>query len=264
MKARFITHATAVAVLLGAALAQGCGNGSDVTAPGGAPILQKVTRASGDLVTRVPALAAAIGAIDNKGAPGRHDATGRRGINWDGVPAQVTNVDTFPAKFFNANSPRGLEYVTAPGTALRVSDNGFADINPSYATELTPFSTPKLFAPIGTNITEFRFRIPGTDTAAVVQSFAAVVVDVDKANTSRLQAFDSDGRLIANVLIPVRQAPDASSLVAVQFDRPAIARVVLTLGDTPLGAGVNDVSSGGKKDVVVLDDLIYSEPQPAQ
>jgi hypothetical protein len=121
-----------------------------------------------------------------------------------------------------------------------------------------------MFAPIGTNRAEFRFRIPGTETAAVVQSFGAVVVDVDKAGSSTLEAFDKDDRLIAIVPIPVRKAPDPFSLVGVQFDRPRIARVVLTLGDTPLGAGVNDVSEGGSKDVVVLDDFFYSEPQPAE
>jgi hypothetical protein len=52
--------------------------------------------------------------------------------------------------------------------------------------------------------------------------------------------------------------------VGVQFDRPAIARVVLTLGDAAPAAGVNDVSSGGTADVVVLDDFLYSEPQTVQ
>src|SRR6476661_352027 len=231
MKAPMFTRATAVAALLGAALALACDSGSDINAPGNAPILRTVTKLSGDVAAHVPEFAAAIGAVDNKGVPGRHDATG------------------------------GLEYLSAPGTGLRVSDNNFADINPTYATELIPFSSPRLFAPIGTNRAEFRFRIPGTDTAAVVQSFGAVVVDVDKAGSSSLQAFDKDGRLIATVPIPVRQAPDAFSLVGVQFDRPAIARVVLTLGDAPLGAGVNDVSEGGTNDVVVLDDFLYSEPQ---
>jgi len=97
-----------------------------------------------------------------------------------------------------------------------------------------------------------------------VQSFGAVVVDVDKPNTTRLQAYDKDDHLIADVPVPVRADPDEYSLIGVQFDRPAIARIVMTLGDTPIGAGVNDVSSGGTADVVVLDDLLYSEPQPVQ
>jgi hypothetical protein len=265
MKALLRTRATALAALLGAALALGCDdNGGDLGGPGSGPILQKVTRTSGDLVTAVPAFAAAIGAVDNAGAPGQHDATGRRRINWDGVPAQFTDVDNFPADFFNLTATRGLEYLTTPGTGLRVSSKQFADINPTYATELIPFTNPKLFAPIGTNRAEFQFRIPGSATPAVVQSFGAVVVDVDLANSTRLQAFDKDGRQIANVLAPVHQAPDASSLVGVQFDRPVIARVVITLGDAPLGAGTNDISERGLKDVVALDDFLYSEPQPVQ
>ena len=264
MKARMFTRATAVAALLGAALALACDRGSDINAPGGEPTLRTVTKLNGEVAAHVSEFAAAIGAVDNKGEPGLHDATGRRAVNWDGVPAQFNNNDAFPATFFNLTATRGLEYLTAPGTGLRVSDNNFADINPTYATELIPFSSPRMFAPIGTNRAEFEFRIPGTATAAVVQSFGAVVVDVDKPGSSRLEAFDQEGRLIANVPIPVRKAPDGFSLVGVQFDRPRIARVVLTLGDAPLGAGVNDVSEGGANDIVVLDDFLYSEPQPAE
>ena len=40
MKARMSTRATAVAALLGAALALGCDKGSDINAPGDAPILR--------------------------------------------------------------------------------------------------------------------------------------------------------------------------------------------------------------------------------
>jgi hypothetical protein len=121
-----------------------------------------------------------------------------------------------------------------------------------------------VFTPIGTNLSEIRFRIPATDTAAVVQSFGAVLVDVDKANTSRLQAYDRNGSLLADVAVPVHAAGSAFSFVGVQFDRPAIARIVLTLGDAAPAAGVNDVSSGGSADVVVVDDLLYSEPQTVQ
>src|SRR5437870_9786504 len=61
--------------------------------------------------------------------------TGRREINWDGVPAAQTNTNTFPGNFFSVNSGRGL-VVTTPGTGLRVSDNNFSDVNATYATQV--------------------------------------------------------------------------------------------------------------------------------
>ena len=248
---------TLVAALFAAALTQACSDdGGDVTAPDPTPQPTAIVQLSGEVDAHIPEFAASIGDVDNKGEPGPH-ASGRRQINWDGVPAQILNTLDFPPDFFKA---RGLVY--GGTTGLRVSDNNFADINPSYATELIPFSAPKLFAPIGTTKVEVRFRIPGSDAVAAVRSFGAVVVDVDKADNSRLQAYDQAGKLIADVPVPVRADPDEYSLVGVTFEQPIIARVVLTLGDVPIGAGIDDVTSGGGGDVVVLDDFLYSEPQP--
>src|SRR5438445_638729 len=47
------------------------------------------------------------------------------------------------------------------------------------------------------------------------------------------------------------------------FDNAIIARVRIRLGTGVLGANVNDVSSGGTSDLVVLDNLIYGEPHKA-
>ena len=250
---------TLAATLLAAALTQACSDdGGDVTSPDPTPQPTAIVQLSGEVDAHIPEFAAAIGDIDNKGEPGRH-ASGRRQINWDGVPAQFTNTVDFPADFF-----KGRGRVSGGGTGLRVSDNNFADINPSYATELIPFSAPKLFAPVGTNKVEVLFRIPASDTVAAVRSFGAVVADVDKANTSRLQAYDQAGTLIADVPVPVRADPDEYSLVGVTFEKPIITRVVLTLGDAAIGAGVDDLSEGGAADVVVLDDFLYSEPETPQ
>jgi hypothetical protein len=257
MKAHTVTILMA---LFAAALTQACG---DYTAPDPATAPKTIVALSGVVTPHVPEFGLAIGDVNNKNETGSH-AAGRREINWDGVPAQFNNNDAFPAEFFNQNAPRGAIYIVANGTSLRVSDNNFTDINPTYGAEFAPFSSPRLFAPIGTNTTELRFRIPGTDTAAAVRSFGAVFVDVDKANTSRLLAYDKNNKLIANIPAPVRAAPDGFSLVGVTFDQPVIARIVLTLGEAPIGTGINDLSSGGIVDVVVLDDLLYSEPQPLQ
>ncbi len=251
--------------IFAAALSQACGdyNGGDVTAPDPIPTPKTIVALSGDVIAHVPEFGLAIGDVNNKNEPGFH-ASGRREINWDGVPAQFNNNDAFPADFFNQNAPRGAIYIVNNGTGLRVSDNNFTDVNQTYGAEFIAFSTPRLFAPIGTTKSELRFRIPGTDTAAVVQSFGAVFVDVDKANTTRLQAYDKENRLIADVPAPPRAAPDAFSLVGVTFDQPVIARVVLTLGEAPIGAGINDLTGGGLVDLVVLDDFLYSEPQRLQ
>jgi SAM-dependent methyltransferase len=68
--------------------------------------------------------------------------SGRREINWDAVPAQFTNADNFPADFFNqpaVGRARGAVFST-PGSAFRVSDRNFDDINPTYADQFHFFS----------------------------------------------------------------------------------------------------------------------------
>ena len=46
--------------------------------------------------------------------------SGRREINWDGVPDQFADPNDLPLDFFNVNSPRGAVFAT-PGSAVRVS-----------------------------------------------------------------------------------------------------------------------------------------------
>jgi hypothetical protein len=278
MKAR---HLSLVAGLFAVALTQACNDGTDgsagntlepeitaqtvsnATAASRAEALAtllKITRISGVVDPKVPTFASSLGSPDNLSESGFH-AEGRRQINWDGVPATFSDNNDFPEDFFNVNSPRGAIYEAEDGTGLRVSSNHFADLAPTNATDLIPFSEPKMFAPVGTRTFELKFRIPGTKTPAVVKGFGAIVVDVDKASLSRLKAFDKNGHVIANIGVPVRKNPDEYSLVGVTFTSPVIAKVQLILGDTPPKKGVKDVSSGGTKDVVALDDFLYSEPQ---
>ena len=245
-----------LAALVGVALTQACSDSSgDIAAPEPTPTPVAVVQLNGDVATQLPAFAASIGDVNNGGEPGFHPS-GRRQINWDGVPAQFTNTLDFPADFFKV---RGAVY--GGTTGLRVSDNNFVDINPTYAAEFAALSTPKLFAPVGTNQVEVLFRIPGSDTVAAVRSFGAVVVDVDRPDASRLKAYDKDNRLLADIAVPVRAAGTPFSLAGVSFADPIITRVVISLGEVPLGAQINDVSGGGAGDVVVLDDFAYSEPQ---
>src|SRR6185503_6796635 len=116
----------------------------------------KVVQGSGDIAPVVARFRALLGDPLNGGQAGQQ-AAGRREINWDGVPAAVTNVNTFPALFFQG---RGASY-GGPGTGFRVSDNDFADLNKSYATQFAPFSGAKTFMPTGSPEMELRFTVAG-------------------------------------------------------------------------------------------------------
>src|SRR5438034_8742348 len=86
-----------------------------------------VIRAQGDSLTVADTLntfrAALGGSLNAPNSPPTD--SGRREINWDGVPAALTNVDNFPATFFNVNSKRGV-LMSTPGTGLRVDSTAFA------------------------------------------------------------------------------------------------------------------------------------------
>ena len=86
--------------------------------------------------------------------------TGRREINWDGVPDAFAAPSLLPPDFFNVNSPRGVVFST-PGTGFSVSANAinptgtpvqFGNINPTFPTLFEPFSPQRLFTAIGSNI----------------------------------------------------------------------------------------------------------------
>ena len=48
--------------------------------------------------------------------------SGRREINWDGVPDAFADPNLLPLNFFNVNSPRGVVFST-PGSGFQVSGN---------------------------------------------------------------------------------------------------------------------------------------------
>lgn len=187
--------------------------------------------------------------------------SGRREINWDGVPAAVTNTDTFPGNFFNSNSTRGL-VMTSLGTGLRVSDNNFVDVNASYGTQFGVFSPVKSIGVVGGNTVDITFQIPGTSTAANVNGFGVIFSDVDTPGSSGIEFFsgsDSYGRFNA----PLRCDAGGLSFVGVAWnDNDPITRVRITSGSGSIGATATDVSAGGSADLVVMDDFLYGEPSP--
>jgi len=222
-----------------------------------------VIRAQGDSLALADTLdkfrAALGGSLNAPNTPPA--ASGRREINWDGVPAALTNVDNFPATFFNVNSKRGV-LMSTPGTGLRVDSSAFASINAALADQFKAFSPKKLFMAVGSNQVEVDFKLVGTTTNGLVKGFGVVFSDVDKAAATRVEYFDANGVEIASIPAPARLGAQGFSFVGAVFDSPVVARVLITSGEAALNATITDVSADGTTDLVVMDDFIYGEPQP--
>jgi hypothetical protein len=185
--------------------------------------------------------------------------SGRREVNWDGVPDAFSAPNAFPANFFNSNSPRGVVFGT-PGSGFQVSSNAavgmveFDNINPAYASIFQVFSSPRLFTSLGSNISDVTFFVPGSTIPASTTGFGAVFTDVDLSATTTLQFFNPGGSSIGT--FPVPAANNGLSFLGVNFDAgEQISRVRITSGNTALGPN----ESGGV-DVVAMDDFIYAEP----
>jgi len=189
--------------------------------------------------------------------------SGRREINWDGVPDAASSPNSFPANFFNSNSPRGVVFST-PGTGFQVSATAasgvgvrFDNINATYSITFQTFSPQRLFTAINSNVTDVNFFVPGTLTQAFTTGFGAVFTDVDLANTTSLQFFDLQNNSLGTFFVPAANL--GLSFLGVQFDAgEKVSRVRITSGSTSLGSSDNSLA-----DVVVMDDFIYAEPQAA-
>lgn len=229
---------------------------SFVAAASAAPV---VVSSCGNITPRVAEFRSLLGAPSNVATP--PNSSGRREVNWDGVAAAATNTNTFPGNFFNSTSPRGLA-LTTPGTGFRVSDNNFADVNASYATQIAAFSTAKTFAPIGSNVLDVSFFVPGTATEATVSAFGAVFSDVDVTNSTVLEFFSSTASL-GTFIAPTRCDATGHSFLGVIFDEgERVSRVRIISGQVSVSASANDITNGGASDIVVMDDFLYSEPIP--
>jgi hypothetical protein len=193
----------------------------------------------------------------------------RREINWDGVPGAQAAPNYLPATFFNANSPRGVVFST-PGTGFQVSgattDSGagqpaaanFGNIDPTYTTTFSSFSPQRLFTPLGSNIFDVTFFVPGTTIPATVKGFGLVFTDVDAASTTAVQFFDAGNTSIGKPLAPALGSGFSFLGGFVGNGQTRIARVRVTLGNTIAAAGQFD--NNGSSDIVVADDFIYGEP----
>lgn len=239
-----------VATLGGAGLASVAGAAPVVFAAAGAgPAAITVTR---------DAFRAAIGGGTVAGANGSFGGL-RREINWDGVPDTRSDPFALPADFFNVNSPRGLVLAT-PGTGFLVSANAAqaAPVLFGFSNDLQAFSQQRVFTAVNSNITDVRFFLPGTTTAATTSAFGVVFVDVEVADQSTLQFFDQNNQLLFSHSALVGGNQGLSFLGAGYTDGTAISRVRITSGRNTIVA--NGVLGNPNDDLVVMDDFLYAEP----
>ena len=205
---------------------------------------------------------------------------GRREINWDG--AVPTDVTTPPVNPFNTFlNTRGAQFTT-PGIGLSQAppsggpQGGLATLfgNPTYATAFRTFSSPRLFTPVGSNITDAGFFVAGSNGSvrATVTGFGAVFTDVDqpdgsgpgtkrgnRGSSTLLQFFDADGRLLFSSFAPASPGNGGFSFLGIKFNDPRIASVRIIAGNVAPGPNDDDTN-----DVVMMDDFIYGEPHGVQ
>jgi hypothetical protein len=203
---------------------------------------------------------------------------GRREINWDGGNPNL--MDTTPPvnPFLVFLNTRGSQYKT-PGLGLSQAppagglQGGLAVLfgNPNYGKIFRTFSRSRLFTPVGSNITEASFSIPGTNgnARATVRGFGAVFTDVDQPDGSvpgavtsnrkpstTVEYFGKDGRLLFSSSVAASPGDGNLSFFGIKFDDARIASVRITAGN--VAPGPND---DARHDVVMMDDFIYGEPQ---
>lgn len=224
----------------------------------------------------VDAFRAALGNPNNGNAPGPL-ATGRREINWDGGGG--VDATTAPVTPFNTFlNTRGAQFTT-PGIGLSQAppsggpQGGLAVLfdNPSYGLIFKTFSPLRLFTPVGSNVTDSLFFLPGSNgsTQATVNGFGAIFTDVDQPDGSGpgekqgnrrastlIEFFGVNGELLFSSHVPAAPGDGNLSFFAVKFNDARIASVRITAGN--VAPGPND---DGKNDVVMMDDFIYGEPQ---
>ena len=211
----------------------------------------------------VDAYRAALGDPLNGNDPGPL-GVGRREINWDGGGPPVINGTPPVTPFVVFENSRGATFTT-PGLGLTqaAATGGLLSldlINPTYAAIFAPFSPNRLFTPLGSTITDVDFSVPGSggDAPAGVRGFGAVFSDVDLAGETTIEYFNTSGASLGIFDVPAFAGDQTFSFFGIVTDvsESLIGSVRIVTGTDPLGP-----SESATVDLVVIDDVLYGEPQ---
>jgi hypothetical protein len=236
-------------------------------------VFQAAGATAASIQSTVDAFRARLGDPNNLNNPGPLKR-GRREINWDGGNPNVLDTTAPVNPFLVFLNTRGSQFKT-PGLGLSQAppsggpQGGLAVLfaNPTYGQIFKAFSASRLFTPVGSNITEASFSIPGTNgtVPATVRGFGAVFTDVDQPDgvgiganrpSTRIQYFDREGKLIFTSFVPASPGDGSLSFFGIVFDDARIASVVIKTGDVAPGP-----KDDQHHDIVMMDDFIYGEPQ---
>jgi hypothetical protein len=227
----------------------------------GPGVVQKkeMVAGAGDIAPLIEQYRELLGGTNNGSNPGPLPG-GRREINWDGIPDHKAAPaflapDVFRNRGAILRTPgRGVQASAKPGNPNGTKPR-FGHINPTYEKIFKAYSGERLFSPVGSRFVDLTFVVPGTNERAVVRGFGAVYVDTDLPHTS-FHYFDKDGRSLGKVPVPAQN--EGFTFLGVVFDEAIVARVRIEYGTTALGPNDNPRRN---KDVSVMDDFIYGEPQ---
>lgn len=258
---RIVTAAAATAALAGSAQAQ---------------VVRAGAGSLADATTALNAFRADLGTL-NPNQPGTF-GSGRREINWDGVPDTASDPNFFPGNFFNGATPgraRGANFSTPGAGFLTSADSSnptntqrdFASINPNYAGQFEAFSPQRLFTAVDSTITDVTFFIPGTLFPATTTGFGSIFSDVDLHDSTRIELYDINDQLLTSQFAPAAGiGSETFSFLGISYTEAIVARVRIYSGNTALGAGIDESfglrGTDRPTDLVVMDDFVYGEPVP--
>ena len=222
-----------------------------------ATVFTSVGAAPADIQATVDSFRTTLGTL-NANVVGSF-GSGRREINWDGVPDALSAPNNLPANFFNSNSPRGVVFSGATGFQVSAKAASgtpvrFGNLNASYPAGTQTFSPERLFTALGSNIYTINFFVPGSSTPATVGGFGAVFTDVETFGGSAITIVHPDGST-ARTNFPIGPSGGLSFLGVT--DPARISQIIIQAGTaTP---GVNEVLTNDS-DIVFQDDFIFGEP----
>jgi hypothetical protein len=204
---------------------------------------------------------------------------GFRQINWDAVktdgtdsvagpnstvpiPAGSTHTVGIPLNRFQG---QGVSF----GAVYAVTNDGYADVNPSVAGLFPAFSSPNVFAMFNDNGIDFKFVAPSSPftppVSATSRGFGAVFLNVQQPGTTI--TFFSNNTVLDTLNVPTSPTAGQAVFAGELFANPIVTNVLLTLGNGVIfrfdGTTVTPgAANSATNNLVAVDDWFFPEPVP--